>query len=46
MSETYGTYDRETKVSEDLYKDDFLPLAIGSGFTLNDSELKIGNDFF
>lgn len=46
MSETYGTYDGETRVSEDLYKDDFLPMVTASGFTLTDNELKIGNDFF
>ena len=46
MSPTYGTYNGQTKVSEDLYKDDFLPMATANGFTLDDNELKIGNDFF
>lgn len=46
MSPTYGTYNGQTKVSEDLYEDDFLPMATANGFTLADNELKIGNDFF
>ena len=46
MSPTYGTYNGTTKVSENPYQDDFLPMATASGFTLADNELKIGNDFF
>ena len=50
MSETYGTYDGQTKVSEDLYEDDFFPMATGAFLSdLNvtkDTELHIGNDLF
>lgn len=46
MSQTYGTYDGLTKVSEDLYADDFLPMVTASGFSPSDDELKIGNDYF
>lgn len=46
MSQVYGTYDGLTKVSEDLYADDFLPMVTASGFSPSDEELKIGNDYF
>lgn len=50
MSPTYGTYDGQTKVSEDLYEDDFFPMATGSFLSdttiARDLELMIGNDFF
>lgn len=44
MSPTYGTYDGIHKVSENLYADDFFPMAVVSGTA--DETLKIGNDTF
>ena len=50
MSDTYGTYDGQTKISEDLYEDDFFPMATGAFLSnpnvTKDTELHIGNDLF
>lgn len=46
VSDTYGTYDKETKVSENPDLDDFLPLVVASGFTPSDDTLTINGEYF